>query len=102
VVAIEYESEDPPAKVIAFYQDKLKKYGNVLECHTNGHNYSSNHSSDSHNSKDLKCDSDSNGKTVELKVGTEENQHVVAIQPETKGSSFALVYVHAKGKEGSI
>jgi len=102
VVAIEYESEDPPAKLIAFYQDKLKRYGNVLECHTNGHNYSSNVSSDSHNSKDLKCESDSNGKTVELKVGTEQNQRIVAIKPETRGSSFALVYVHTKGKEGSI
>jgi len=102
VVAIEYESDDPPAKLVAFYQDKLKKYGNVLECHTNSRNFSPNVSSDSHNSKDLKCESDSNGKTVELKVGTEENQRIVAIKPETKGSSFALVYVHTKGKEGSI
>jgi hypothetical protein len=101
VVAIEYESDDPPAKLIAFYQDKLKKYGNVLECHTEDRHYGFN-KSDSHDSKGSKCDGDSTGKNVELKVGSDENQHVVSIQPETKGSSFALVYVHTKGKEGSI
>ena len=37
VVALEYESDDAPAKVLSFYKDQLKKYGNVLECHTSGH-----------------------------------------------------------------
>src|SRR5712691_6017152 len=32
VVAVEYESDDPPAKLIAYYKDQLKKYGSVLEC----------------------------------------------------------------------
>jgi len=102
VVAVEYESDDAPAKLIAFYQDKLKKFGSVLECHTEDRHYGLNRSSDSHDSKDLKCESDSDGKNVELKVGTEDNQRIVAIQPQAKGSSFALVYVHTKGKEGSI
>jgi hypothetical protein len=102
VVAVEYESDDAPAKLIAFYQDKLKKYGNVVECHTEGHDYHYNPSGDSHGSRELKCAGDGSGKNVELKVGTEENQRVVSIQPESKGSSFALVYVHTKGKEGSI
>ena len=35
VVAIEYLSDDPPAKLVAYYKDQLKKYGFVLECHTN-------------------------------------------------------------------
>jgi hypothetical protein len=35
VVALEYESDDTPDKLIAFYRDQLKKYGNsILECHT--------------------------------------------------------------------
>jgi hypothetical protein len=89
VVAIEYESSDAPDKVIAYYKDQLKKYGNVLECHTAGHDVQMDPRDDS---KDLKCDSQG-GKTVELKVGTKENQHVVAVNPEGSGSSFALVYV---------
>src|SRR5580658_6344756 len=34
VVALEYESDEAPEKVLAFYRDQLKKYGSVLECHT--------------------------------------------------------------------
>jgi hypothetical protein len=102
VVAVEYESDDPPRKLIAYYQDKLKAYGTVLECHSAGHDYTYNPSHDSHESNALKCEGDNNGKNIELKVGTEDNQRIVSIQPETKGSSFALVYVHTKGKEGSI
>jgi hypothetical protein len=102
VVAVEYESDDPPSKIVAFYQDALKKaYGNVLQCRSEGHDYHYN-PGDSHQAKELKCEGDGNGKNIELKVGTEDNQHIVSIQPETKGSSFALVYVRTKGKEGSI
>ena len=34
VVAVEYLSDDSPEKLIAYYTDQLKKYGSVLECHT--------------------------------------------------------------------
>jgi hypothetical protein len=89
VVAVEYHSDDAPDKVIAYYKEQLKKYGSVLECHTNGHNVPVNPKSDT---QDLGCDSQG-GKTVELKVGTKENQHVVTVDSDGKGSSFALVYV---------
>ena len=44
------------------------------------------------------------GKTIELKAGTEDNQHVVSVEPsETgKGSTFALVYLFTRGKQGDI
>ena len=89
VVAIEYLSDDAPDKVIAYYKDQLKKFGNVLECHTTGHNVQMDQKDDS---RELTCDSHS-GKTSELKVGSRDNQHVVAVDPDGKGSSFALVYV---------
>jgi hypothetical protein len=95
VIAVEYTSDDSPDKLIAYYKDQLKKYGDVLECHTHGRQVTMTHKSDSH---ELSCDSDS-GKTVELKVGTDENQHIVSITPEDKGASFALVYVRVHGKE---
>jgi hypothetical protein len=89
--------------VVAYYQDQLRKFGNVLQCHTSGHgaNYSGyhNHNDDS---EQLKCEGDNNGKTIELKVGTESNQHIVSIEPQSKGANFALVYVRTHGKEGSI
>jgi hypothetical protein len=37
-----------------------------------------------------------------LKVGTKENQHLVAIQPQGKGSKFALVFVQVRDREGTI
>lgn len=107
VVALEYESDDPPAKVIAFYQDQLKKYGNVLQCHGNrakidddvpviggkkGYVVGGK----------LKCDDEDSGTTVELKAGTDDNQHIVSVDPEGKGSDFAIVWLRLRGKEGDI
>ena len=103
VVALEYESGDSPERLIGFYKDQLKKYGDVLECHSSSHldvnmNLADKTHSDSHT---LTCESGS-GNHVELKVGTKENQHIVAVEPEGKGSSFSLVYVRTHGKDADI
>ncbi len=102
VVALNYETDDAPDKVVAYYKDQLKKYGSVLECHTQGRSASYVHHSDKGDSDQLTCEGENNGKTIELKVGTEHNQHIVAIDPRDKGSDFALVYVRMRGKEGTI
>ena len=106
LVVASYESDDAPGKIIDFYRDKLKKYGKVLECHSHKHDESidvHDDDKDSKSSKELKCDENS-GPITELKVGVEDNQHVVAVQPRDtgKGSTFALVYVHTHGKRGDI
>jgi hypothetical protein len=102
VVALQYESDDAPAKVVAFYKDQLKKYGAVLECPASGHfNLNMKYSDKSGESHALTCDGGS-GKNLELKVGTEENQHIVAVESEGKGSRFSLVYVRTHGKEADI
>jgi hypothetical protein len=102
VVALEYESSDPPAKIIAYYQDKLKKYGNVLQCHSRGFKVDDDSKNGVVVGGSLKCDSDDDGKTVELKAGTDDNQHIVSIDPEGKGSDFAIVWVRLHGKQGDI
>jgi hypothetical protein len=101
VVAQEYQSDATPDKLIDYYTGQLKRLGKVLECHGSwkGSHASVSHSSDK--SKELKCDEGS-GEATELKVGTENNQHIVAIAPEGKGSKFALVLVEVRGKEGTI
>ena len=102
VVAMEYESDDAPAKVVAFYQDQLKKYGNILVCHTSHLDVNTDVKGlDDHGSHELTCESNS-GSNVELKVGTKENQHIVAVEPDGKGSSFSLVYVRTHGKDADI
>jgi hypothetical protein len=106
VVAIEYLSDDPPEKLVAYYKDQLKKYGNVLECHTNERHPGTNMNGvdTSGDSRKLKCEEDQNGKTVELKVGTEQNQHIVSIKPADggKGSDFGLVYIQMRGGKDTI
>jgi hypothetical protein len=107
VVAIEYLSDDSPEKLIAYYTDKLKKYGSVLECHTNkSHGGATIDSSDdSKESQQLKCEGDDrNGKIVELKAGTRQSQHIVSIKPADagKGSDFGLVFVQVRGGKDTI
>jgi hypothetical protein len=103
VIAVEYESDDAPAKILSFYRDQLKKYGSVLECHTSSRHLDM--KMGSHGSRDgsneLTCEGDS-GKDVELKVGKKDDQHIVAVEPDGKGSSFSLVYVRTHGKDAEI
>ena len=111
LVVANYVSPDAPGKIVDFYRDKLKKYGKVLECHSQKHGgdvsvHEDNKDSkdgDTKDSKELKCDENS-GPVTELKVGTEDNQHVVAVEPRdaSKGSTFAIVYLHTRGKRGDI
>jgi hypothetical protein len=99
VVALEYESDDAPANILAFYKERLKKYGSVLECHTSKGNWNVN--AGKHGSNELTCEG-SGGTDIELKVGKQDDQHIVAVRPEGKGSSFRLVYVRAHSKDADI
>lgn len=105
LVIAKYESDDAADKIIAYYRERLKKYGKVLECHTRQHGGDSHAEvNDDEHAKELKCEGDNTGPVTELKVGTEDNQHAVAIEPKDGhgGSDFVLVYVHARGKQGDI
>jgi hypothetical protein len=106
LVVAKYDSDDAPGKVLEYYREHLKKYGKVLECHTSEHGgdaHADVNDDDDHPSRELKCEGDNQGPVTELKVGTENHQHVVAVEPRgSRGSTFALVYVHTRGKEGDI
>ena len=103
LVVANYVSDADPAKIVAFYRNKLKKYGKVLECHSEKHGGDVSVEDDKHADKELKCEQES-GPVTELKVGSEENQHLVAVETREggRGSKFALVYVHTRGKMGDI
>jgi hypothetical protein len=101
VVALEYQSDDSPGKLVAYYRDELKKYGKVLECHTSHLDVNPDIKGSDHGSHELTCEG-SSGSNIELKVGTKENQHIVAVEPDGKGSSFSLVYVRTHGKDADI
>jgi hypothetical protein len=95
VVAAEFLSDDGPDKIIAYYNKELQKYGKPIQCKggwTGGGHVNAS-ADDKDASKPVSCSSNENGDSIELKVGTEGNQHVVAVKPNNKGTKFALVYV---------
>jgi hypothetical protein len=103
VAAIEFESDDPPSKVIAFYQDQLKKFGNVVECHTTNQGGDLSVKAGEKNSHSpVSCKGGNSGNVIELKAGTDDYQHLVSIEPQDKGTDFALVFIQTRGKEGTI
>jgi hypothetical protein len=98
VVVATYETDAPPDKVLDFYRGEVGKYGKVLECKGGSMgNVHMNHNDKG--DKELHCDKDGDSDVVELKVGTETLQHVVAVKPSGKGSEFSLVYVRAQGTD---
>lgn len=118
VIALNYESDDSPEKVLTWYKkDMAQKYGKVLECR--GDTYVG---MDKENGKDNDKDShaitcEDKGKshgdhfgnidlsdknTTELKAGTREKQHIVAVKQEGGGSNIALVFVQMHGEKDSI
>ena len=100
LVVVKYTSDDAPDKLVSFYTKDLKKFGSVLECQKSGKGPDVNLHIDSGDkskgSNEQKCRGDGKGDTIELKVGPESNQHIVAVSPKGKGSEFALVYVRTR------
>jgi hypothetical protein len=95
VIVQKFQSQDPPDKVLSFYEKSLGKYGKVIKC--NGGMNMGFHHEDQDAPVSCSDDSDHDHEyKTELKVGTQNNQHVVAVKPSGKGSEFVLIYVRAK------
>jgi len=95
LVVMSMESDDAPTQVADFYKKALSKYGEVLDC-TNAPPAKG--ASDG-SSKTLSCDDDTPEKGGTLfKAGTARKQHIVAVEPNGKGTVFHLIYVWARGE----
>lgn len=95
VAVQKFETNDSPDKVLAFYQKPMSKFGKVIQCSGSYHGGYHHHGKDA----PVSCDDTGGGSEKELKVGTENDQHVVAVKPRGAGSEFTLVYVRAKGTD---
>jgi hypothetical protein len=94
LAVMKMETTDAPDKVVAFYKKALSSYGKVLDC-TNNKN-----ESDDKNSKALTCGSDKPEKGGMLfKAGTKDKQHIVSVEPQSKGTVYNLVYVGVWGND---
>lgn len=93
VVAMKFESDDAPDKVLAFYRKDMGKFGKVIDCSGGFTMVFHRHDKDD----EVTCGASDSGHEYkqELKVGTENNQRIVAIKPSGNGSEFALVYVRS-------
>ncbi len=102
VIAAEYETDDSPEKVKAFYLEKMKTFGATLLC--NGHSggsdvHMSMHKDDT--DKKLSC-SDTSGDGWEIKAGSSDDEHLVSIEPHGSGTRFGTVLVQTHGKQDTL
>lgn len=102
VKAAKYSTPDAPDKVQAFYKDALKRYGTVIQCSDNkavGTPIATNEGltcDNSHGKDHVNMGSDPSGK-VELKAGSKQHQHIVAIDPDGSGTKFGVVALDLPG-----
>ena len=93
VIALKFQSDDSSDKVLAFYRKDMGKYGNVVDC-TAASAWISTTTIKTPKSPATVTRPGPRIKE-ELKVGTENNQRILAIKPRGNGSEFTLVYVRA-------
>ncbi len=94
VKAASYRTPDSPEEVNSYYRDALKKYGTVIAC-----SHDQPVGTPTRTEEGLTCsDNDKHNNVttspsvkVELKAGSKQHQHIVAIEPENSGTKFGLV-----------
>lgn len=100
VKAASYQTPDSPDKVREFYRKALGAYGDVIQC--------SNDKSvgePTRTAEGLTCDNDHKhvgidddiSRNLELKAGSKQHQHIVAIDAEGTGSKIGLVALDLPG-----
>jgi len=87
LVVLKLESNDSPAKVAKFYHKPLSRYGKVVDCAKLANGESKNN---------VNCENDHPVPgSYTFEAGTKEKMHVVAVEPNGKGSLISLVYVES-------
>jgi hypothetical protein len=100
VKAASYHTPDAPDKVQAFYKNALKRYGTVIQCN-NDQPVGTPTTTDEgltcdSNGKNVNVNTDVSGKT-ELKAGSKQHQHVVAVDPDGSGTKFGVIALDLPG-----
>jgi hypothetical protein len=101
VKAASYRTQDSPDEVTAFYRKALARYGDVVQCQNDKPV-----GTPTRTTEGLSCDNDKgnhvyvnddeSGK-LELKAGSKQHQHIVAIDPEGNGTKFGVVSLDLPG-----
>ena len=90
LVAVKFESNDGPEKVLNYYRKALGKFGAVLQCPGGGTTPSG-----------LTCkDHETKNGEVDLMAGSMEKRRIVGVESAPHGGTrFELVYLRTKGVE---
>jgi hypothetical protein len=101
VKAASYRTQDSTDEVTTFYRKALGRYGDVIQCQNDKPL-----GTPTRTAEGLTCDNvkenhisvndDMSGK-MELKAGSKQHQHIVAVDPEGKGTKFGLVALDLPG-----
>jgi hypothetical protein len=92
VKAASFLTPDSTDKVIAFYRDDLKRYGDVIECR--GHEPVG---SPTRTAQGLTCNNNddhkkvSTGDDLELRAGSQQHEHIVGVDSRDNGTKIGLV-----------
>ena len=101
LAVLKYQSSDPPDKVLDFYRKEMSRYGKVIDCKS-GFNMTFHH-----HDRDAEVTCGNEGPNnhdykQELKVGTENNQRIVAVKPSGNGTEFVMLYVRARDEKDTM
>lgn len=100
VKAASYQTADSPDKVQAFYRKALGAYGDVIECRNDKPVGEPTRTAEGltcdNNNKHVGIDDDISRK-MELKAGSKDHQHIVAIDPNADGTKIGLVALELPG-----
>ena len=88
VIAAKFESADTAERIIDFYRNALKSYGDVTECRGNV---------DFRGGRPV-CREKASARDFQLVVGPEDRQRILSVKPHGTGTEFALVYMQTRGK----
>jgi hypothetical protein len=108
VKTVSYRTGDSTGKVEAFYRSGLRRFGDVIACRDNrpvgapartqeGLTCDNSDDKQSHNSVDDRPDKGA----LELKAGSRQHQHIVAVQAEGGGTKIELVALDLPDKNSS-
>lgn len=103
VVALTYQSPESQEKIWEYYKKELGKYGRVLECRAGSPDLDIKKTDDNQltchdDDKKVRVKSFESRKGMQLKVGAENKQRIVAIKPSGSGTEYSLVYVTTRGE----
>lgn len=87
VAAAKYESSDAQDRIVDFYRNELKTYGDVLECRGNV---------DYRGGRPV-CRERPSDDDLQLVAGPEEDQRIVAVKARGDRTEFGLVHVQLRG-----